>query len=253
MSKYSPLRDHLLRQRNSEFEMTFCEIAKILGFTLPSSAGRPQWWVNTNGDSGHVQRDAWRVAGYNAFLIAGSERVKFRKEASAFQTQALTAQSAAPTILARTDLGVDASSPPLPPVTAGKPPLHVAELIKAGFSHAAAWTLSSDGGPVLDRPLPKDVGVYAFTMGGTAVYVGLATMGLAKRIYFYARPGVTQRTSLRLNGIIRNELQAGSLIDIYVAFPPDLEWKGLPVHGSAGLELGLIKKYGLSWNMRSSR
>jgi hypothetical protein len=253
MSKYSPLRDHLLHQRYGEFEMTFREIEKILGFTLPSSAGRPQWWANTTGDSGHVQRDAWRVAGYDAFLIAGSERVKFRNKESGLRTQALTAQPVAPTILARTDLRVNPIPPPLTPVTAGKPPLHVGELIRAGFSHATAWILSSDGRPVLDKPLPKDVGVYAFTMGGTAVYVGLATMGLAKRIYFYARPGVTQRTSLRLNGIIRNELLAGSLIDIYVALPPDLEWNGLPVHGSAGLELGLIKKYQLSWNMRSSR
>jgi hypothetical protein len=34
--------------------------------------------------------------------------------------------------------------------------------------------------------------------------------------------------------------------------PADLEWRGLPIHGSAGLELGLIKKYALPWNMRSA-
>ena len=35
--------------------------------------------------------------------------------------------------------------------------------------------------------------------------------------------------------------------------PTDSEWNGLPIHASAGLELGLIKKYTLPWNMRSSR
>ncbi len=42
-------------------------------------------------------------------------------------------------------------------------------------------------------------------------------------------------------------------IDIYAAIPPGLEWNGLPIHGSAGLELGLIKKYALPWNMRSAK
>jgi hypothetical protein len=31
-----------------------------------------------------------------------------------------------------------------------------------------------------------------------------------------------------------------------------LEWNGLPVHGSARLELGLIKRYALPWNMRNA-
>jgi hypothetical protein len=100
--------------------------------------------------------------------------------------------------------------------------------------------------------LPKEVWVYAFARGEGVQYVGVATMGLAKRIYFYGRPGVTQRTSLRVNALIREALVTGSSIDIYIALPPDLEWNGLPVHGSAGLELGLIKKFRLPWNMWSA-
>ena len=73
-----------------------------------------------------------------------------------------------------------------------------------------------------------------------------------ENVGFYGKPGVSQRTSLRLNGIIKNELLTTPAIDIYVAEPPDLEWNGLPVHGSAGLELGLIKKFALPWNMRSA-
>jgi len=113
--------------------------------------------------------------------------------------------------------------------------------------------LSSTADLVLDQPFPNAVGVYAFAKGDIALYVGVATMGLAKRLYFYGRPGVTQRTSQRLNGIIKSELLAGSVIDIYIAVPPNLEWNGLPVHGSAGLELGLIRKYALPWNLRSAK
>jgi hypothetical protein len=128
----------------------------------------------------------------------------------------------------------------------------VATLIAGGFIIAGRWVLSSTNDVVLDRPLPKCVGVYAFAKDGIVLYVGVATMGLAKRLYFYGKPGVSRRTSQRLNGIIKNELLTVRAIDIYIAVPSDLEWNGLPVHGSAGLELGLIKKYALPWNMRSA-
>nr|WP_246720673.1 GIY-YIG nuclease family protein [Methylocystis sp. H4A] len=125
-------------------------------------------------------------------------------------------------------------------------------LIGGGFQRSSRWVLTKEGEIALQQPLPKEVGVYTFVKEGVAQYVGVATMGLAKRIYFYAKPGPTQRTSQRLNMIIKNELAAGSFIDIYTAAPPDLEWNGFPIHGSAGLELALIKKYALPWNIRSS-
>jgi hypothetical protein len=63
---------------------------------------------------------------------------------------------------------------------------------------------------------------------------------------------VTQRTSQRVNAILKQQLLTQPFIEIYVAFPPDLDWRGMPVHGSAGLELGLIKKFSLPWNMRGA-
>ena len=134
-----------------------------------------------------------------------------------------------------------------------KPPLHVKDLVDRGFSLATSWTLSEDGLLQLRNKLPKQVGVYAFAKADTVLYIGVATMGLNRRLYFYGKPGKTQRTSQRLNSIIRTELASFPTIDIYVAFPPDHDWNGLPIHGSAGLELGLIKKYHLPWNMRSAK
>ncbi|MER8421659.1 GIY-YIG nuclease family protein [Mesorhizobium sp. M1329] len=126
-------------------------------------------------------------------------------------------------------------------------------LVAGGFEHVGSWILSPDQRLVIDRDLPKAVGVYAFAMDDIVLYVGVATMGLAKRLYFYGRPGVSQRTSLRINATMISELATRPKVDVYAAFPPDMEWNGLPVHGSAGLELGLIKKYALPWNMRSAR
>jgi len=134
----------------------------------------------------------------------------------------------------------------------GKPALTTDVLLKGGFTLAARWQLSGDGRPLLDKVLPKEIGVYAFASSGTVLYVGVATMGLKKRIYFYGNPGRTQRTSLRIHELIKSELSAGRQIEIYIAIPPDSAWNGLPVHGSAGLELGLIRKYALPWNKRSA-
>lgn len=76
MGIYDPLRDHLQRQSLREFELTFAEIDNILGRHLPKSAERPQWWANQK-DGTRPQRDAWRDAGYDAFLIKGRDRVRF--------------------------------------------------------------------------------------------------------------------------------------------------------------------------------
>ncbi|OAI91128.1 hypothetical protein AYO27_04660 [Rhizobium sp. GHKF11] len=128
--------------------------------------------------------------------------------------------------------------PVIPSSPSTKPALPVSVLTSAGFRLIGRWALTASDELITDAPLPKDVGV--------------ATMGVAKRLYFYGKPGISQRTSQRLNGVIKGELRGSGSIEIYVAFPPDLEWNGLPVHGSAGLELGLIKKYALPWNMRSA-
>lgn len=80
MGKYDPLRDFLKRQRADEFHMSFAEIERKLGAMLPNSASRPQWWANVGSDDKtHVQREAWRSAGFDAFLISDQDRVCFRK------------------------------------------------------------------------------------------------------------------------------------------------------------------------------
>lgn len=130
-----------------------------------------------------------------------------------------------------------------------KPPLTIEVLTAGGFEPAGSWILA-DGRVALSRPAPKDRGVYSFVRDGVALYVGLATMGLAKRLYFYGRPGATQRTSIRVNALIKEQLERGAAIDVYIATPADLELNGLPISGLAGLELGLIEAFSLPWNIR---
>lgn len=133
-----------------------------------------------------------------------------------------------------------------------KPELTIETLVNAGFSLASAWTVNADGYLSLSAEMPKDVGVYAFALNGVVLYVGVATGGLKGRLYGYARPGRGQQTNLRLNDTIKLELKTHPQVDVLIATPGDLEWNGLPIHGSAGLELGLIKRYSLPWNKRSA-
>ncbi|MFT4954921.1 MAG: hypothetical protein ACI8U3_001295 [Brevundimonas sp.] len=80
MAKYDPLKRYLRRQSASELELSFSEIESLLAAMLPKSAARPQWWANEGSrESAHVQCRAWMEAGYDAFLIAGQDRVKFRR------------------------------------------------------------------------------------------------------------------------------------------------------------------------------
>lgn len=80
MGKYDALSGHLRRQGADEFEMTFTEVERVIGAMLPKSAARPQWWANvTDPMTTHVQRFAWGTAGFDAFLIAGADRVKFKR------------------------------------------------------------------------------------------------------------------------------------------------------------------------------
>ncbi len=62
MSKYDPLLHYLVRNDSLHLQLSFREIERILGTSLPQSARRyRQWWEN---HAGHVQAASWLEAGY---------------------------------------------------------------------------------------------------------------------------------------------------------------------------------------------
>jgi hypothetical protein len=136
-----------------------------------------------------------------------------------------------------------ASTPPLRPLSG-------AVLRKAGFSLAGRFAPAGTDGLRFDRTLPKERGVYAFCVDDRAHYVGVASSGVASRLNFYLRPGATQKTSIRVKGLVAALLGSGVEVEVLVAFPGDHLWNGLPVDGCAGLESALIAAYDLPWNLR---
>jgi hypothetical protein len=74
---YSALRDHLIRQVDRIVLLTFDEIAKIIGDSLPDSAiNRDQWW---GASSRHTHAQKWEESGYKA-INRGTNRSKKRME-----------------------------------------------------------------------------------------------------------------------------------------------------------------------------
>lgn len=139
-----------------------------------------------------------------------------------------------------------------PQPRSAKPQLQATTLLQGGFAVIATWQAHEDEALTANGEIPRHPGVYAFVIAGQVMYVGVATNSLNQRLYAYTRPGPTQRTNIRLQALILQHLAAGDQVEILVAMPPDTEWNGLPVSGSVGLELGLIKRFNLPWNSRSA-
>lgn len=121
-------------------------------------------------------------------------------------------------------------------------------LVDAGFTRLGTWIADGVGGIALEVPAPRDPGVYVFVVGGVVKYVGVSRAGIASRMANYRAGQKGQRTSARVNEIIAEHLTGGSIVEIYIAMPPALEWNGLPVVTAAGLEAGLIKMIQPPWN-----
>lgn len=81
MPKYTPLFDYLRKKSAPELVMSFADIEWVFGAMLPNSAAKPQWWANEQDqDARQLQTFAWLDAGYEAFLVSGTEKVRFRKQ-----------------------------------------------------------------------------------------------------------------------------------------------------------------------------
>ena len=65
-NKYEPLYDYLLKEKRADFLLTFEEIEQILGFDLPRSAMRAEWWDEDKPGHPRDQSQAIRQAGYDS-------------------------------------------------------------------------------------------------------------------------------------------------------------------------------------------
>ena len=78
-NKYEPLYDYLINEKRADFILTFEQIEEILGFALPRSAQRAEWWDDGTPEHPRLQAEAIRQAGYDSRRTADGMKVRFRK------------------------------------------------------------------------------------------------------------------------------------------------------------------------------
>ena len=83
MSKYSPLADYLKKQNRDRVPMTFAEIEKVTGVTLPASAHKHRPWWSNNPDNSMITR-VWLDAGFESEQVdMAARKLVFKRVRSA--------------------------------------------------------------------------------------------------------------------------------------------------------------------------
>ena len=79
MGKYDPLLRYLQQIQDQQITLSYTDLEKILGTTLPTSSRKdPRWWLNN--DKTHVQSSAWGNAGFIVKKVVLGEHITFSKE-----------------------------------------------------------------------------------------------------------------------------------------------------------------------------
>lgn len=207
MSKYEPITRHLNAQSSHRVTMGFAEIERLIGFPLPQSARKyPAWWSNdpaTGRQSGAWLAVSWKTEDVD---LAG-ERVSFcrgdRRNAALRPARMDSQPAAAPAAQGRDDREASDGFE-----------------MKLALRWRVVGTLSCDANGELVFPKVEAVsGLYRFRLvnaSGQRSYIG-ETINLKRRFAHYRKPGPTQATNIRMNGVLREHLLAGDVIEIDVA------------------------------------
>ena len=267
--KYARLFHHLDALGARHWRAAFSEVEAVLGFKLPPSArAYPAWWAN-QADGGHSHALAWLAAGWRTGqvdLAAGTllfERAEHPAEPWARRRRRAEAPAGRPrpgvggrgvrAVAGTLTLGGRAfrHMAPIEPDTGpdGKP---LEDVPRHRYRHAASTPLHRHGtGPFcrFDVPsLPATPGVYAVTVGGELVYVGI-TVDLRQRWgptgYAQIQPRNCfkggQSTNCKVNHAILLATRNGRAVELWMHETRDRH----------ALEERLIRELAPRWNHRS--
>lgn len=244
-SKYKPLGDFLAARETSPWRATFSEIEAVLGKELPPSAWKySAWW--SNDDRSHSQARAWIEAGWEtANVDPPGETVEFHRVGSA----------APPTSRPASRRRLPAPHPPRsnPRPIPTTPPIGGAlslgghafrragaiepvrepggaireEMPQGRYANTGGLGLNAHGdGPFCEFSvpgLPSAPGVYAVTVAGAVVYVGISVdirqrwgpMGYGRISPRNCFEG-GQSTNCKVNHAILLESRAGRAIELWI-------------------------------------
>ena len=202
MTKYANLHDHFGRLTGNRTDMSFSEIEKILGFTLPTSARKYNaWWANEH-DGSHTHARAWQDAGWKSSqLNLAGEKVSF------FKSNEVKGVASSPLLNQDTVASLGASA------------FEDLNEIKLEFSWLSAGNVDVDHKGRLRFPRleigPSVYRIEIITGQSSMVYIG-ETDNFPRRMQNYRTPGLSQQTNKRLNALMHQRLLAGGIVSISV-------------------------------------
>ncbi len=202
--KYTPLYAHLSGREGHEWQASFAEIERVLGFPLPKSAySYPAWWSN---GSGMPHSAMWLDAGWRTSdLNLTGKTVHFLRDAGA---KAVTAEKKS-----------RVPGPGKRKTTVALPKPGEAQELGLRYQWTEIGEVTLDENSRLVFPgIPAEPGIYRFQFvkdGKRSVYIG-ETDNLPRRFQHYRTPGPTQSTNIRLNKLFVDALQKGLSIDVAV-------------------------------------
>jgi len=128
----------------------------------------------------------------------------------------------------------------------------LSKLLCLGFKKAGDWLLKDENLQFDLREYQDETNIiYAFTINGKIMYIGKSVQSLKTRVNLYKNAGESQKTNLRVNANLIDELLKGKSISIYaLVFEVPFYYADIQIDLAAGLEDGLIKKFDPDWNVR---
>ncbi|GGD08676.1 DUF7662 domain-containing protein [Nocardioides daphniae] len=216
MAKYDAMGRFLedVPAHESEVELTFGFIDTLVGSLPPSARTTRTWW----GNSSHVQSLAWRRSGWHVRAVDMAGRTVVFARGRVGGTYADRSRIPAdPTHSSAPRRGeATCPSPPLAPVGA---PVDVRVTFR--WSRLGAVTLDPSDKLLFPRPVPAMPGIYSLTLTGIRerpqVYIGESDNLRRRLTSNYRNPGPRQRTSLRINALVRAHLAAGGQVEVAIS------------------------------------
>lgn len=237
MGKYDSLSRFLegVQDDQRQIELSFGRVDGLVGGLPPSARRLRTWWANNS----QAQSLAWNRCGWHVQSVdlaggsvvfargrvGGTYAARGRAAASAFP-------AAAPSL--RPEGFQVSSTPALPSISEPVDARVVFEWRRLG-----AGMLDPAGKISFPGPLPTGPGLYRFTLARplarTRIYIGESD-NLRRRLNTnYRNPGPRQRTSLRINALLVEQLRAGTEVFVDISVSAEVSVAGAP---SVSLDLG---------------
>lgn len=124
------------------------------------------------------------------------------------------------------------------------------KLLQIGFKKVGKWIFQDNSLEyLLDIERNNINFLYAFIVDNNIKYIGKSTQTIQKRFNGYKNPGKDQRTNIKNNKKLIDELNKNKEIDIYIFIDSGLLLYGsFHINLAAGLEDSLIKQTNPEWN-----